>query len=115
MPGFVECLSTWRAAADVCVSASRYEGLPFHMIEAMACGLPVIASRVKGHEDLIQEGSNGLLYPYGDERAFQSCVLRLREGGQKFRHEMGDVACKLAIAYDLDAVLPRVMDAFLGM
>ncbi|MGN0597011.1 MAG: glycosyltransferase [Ruminiclostridium sp.] len=48
--------------SDCFVSSSRFEGLPFCVMEALYCGLPVIASDVKGHKDLIGE-SNGLLYP----------------------------------------------------
>jgi glycosyltransferase EpsD len=46
---------------DVAVSASLYEGLPFNIVEAMLCGLPVIASEVKGHRDLLA-GTEGVLF-----------------------------------------------------
>lgn len=61
------------------VSASRSEGLPFNIMEAMYAGLPVAASAVKGHTDLIASGQTGLLYPYGDEGAFSRAVLWLLE------------------------------------
>ena len=48
------------------ISASRYEGLPFNVLEALHYGKPVIASDVKGHKDLIKNGFNGYLYEYGD-------------------------------------------------
>ena len=48
------------------VSASEFEGLPFNIMEALYYGIPVIASDVKGHKDLIFDGINGYLYEYND-------------------------------------------------
>ena len=49
-------------SCDILVSASKMEGLPFNIMEAMLCGLPVIASDIKGHSDLITDGQNGILF-----------------------------------------------------
>ena len=43
-------------------------------MEAMACGLPAILTNVKGHEDLVQQGVTGELYPYDDRQAFCRAV-----------------------------------------
>jgi Glycosyltransferase len=48
-------------ALDLYVSASRKEGLPLALLEAMACELPVVATRVPGHVDVVEEGVTGLL------------------------------------------------------
>ena len=55
-PGQVSDLGDWYAAADICVSSSRYEGLPFNVMEGMHAGKPIVATRVKGHTDLVTEG-----------------------------------------------------------
>ena len=75
--GFVPGVQVCYHAADVCVSTSRSEGLPFNLMEAMYCALPVVATRVKGHEDLIREGKTGFLVPYGDENALCSVLKHL--------------------------------------
>lgn len=65
---------------DLYVSASRSEGLPFNILEAMEIGLPILASRIKGHEDLLGSCPDSL-YPDGDEDAFCKCLVeRKREG-----------------------------------
>ena len=112
MPGFVRDLGTWRAAADVCVSASRFEGLPFHVIEGMACGLPAVLSDVKGHEDLVGDGTAcGMRYPFGDAASFCACVERLM-GDADLRERMGKAACARAQRYDLRLVMPQVMGLY---
>ncbi len=47
--------------SDLLVTAAKMEGLPFNVMEALYCGVPVVASSVKGHADLIRNGENGLL------------------------------------------------------
>jgi glycosyltransferase EpsD len=67
-------------AADVYVSASEKEGLPFNILEALGCGKTVVASRVKGQEDIIEDGVSGFLYPFGDFNAFAELVKRIHSG-----------------------------------
>ena len=61
-------------ACDLYVSASTIEGMPFNLIEAMGCGKTVVASAVKGHTDLIEDGVSGFLYKAKDQKAFVACV-----------------------------------------
>lgn len=112
-PGQVSDIPGWLAASDVAVSASRSEGLPFNVMEAMAAGLPVAASAVKGHTDLIAEGETGLLFPYNDENAFSAAVRRLAEDGA-LRARMGHAGRQRVQRYRLDTVLPRVMALYLS-
>lgn len=107
MPGYVRDMSRWYAVADAAVSASRSEGLPFNIMEAMYAGLPVVASAVKGHTDLICEGVTGLLYPYGDEATCAKQVLRLLESAT-YRNSLVKEAKENVKQYVLQAVLPAV-------
>ena len=110
-PGYITDMARWYDMADIAISASRSEGLPFNVMEAMYCGLPVVASKVKGHTDLISDGETGLLYPYGDWSSCADQVLRLLEAPD-LAHNMAQKAREKVIQYDLDNVFPQVMSQY---
>jgi sugar transferase (PEP-CTERM/EpsH1 system associated) len=62
---------------DVFALTSRSEGMPLSVLEAWAAGVPVVASRVGGLPELIEDGRNGLLFPAGDEAALVEALRRL--------------------------------------
>ena len=63
--------------ADIYVSAARSDGTPVSLLEAMATGLPCIATRVGGIPEWIRDGENGLLVPPEDPEALAEAILRL--------------------------------------
>ena len=65
------------ANADLFVLNSTYEGLSHLLIEAMALGVPVIATRVGGNPELIEEEVSGLLIPSGDIAALHAAIKRI--------------------------------------
>ena len=65
---------------DLYVSASTIEGMPFNLIEAMGCGKTVLASRVKGHSDLIEDGKSGYLYELDNMKEFVRSVVDIYNG-----------------------------------
>lgn len=67
----------WLSAADLYVSASRIEGMPVAPLEAMACGLPVVASAAHGINDILPDGeaSGGLVVDIGDRDALASALI----------------------------------------
>jgi glycosyltransferase involved in cell wall biosynthesis len=65
-------------AADIFALPSRREGLPVALIEAMACGLPCVASRLPGSTDvLIEDNANGVFVPVGDSAALAAAIAGL--------------------------------------
>ena len=63
--------------ADIFIIPSRYEGLSIAMIEAMACGLPIIASDAPGIRPYIKHGANGLLFKKEDHNELSKNIIRL--------------------------------------
>ena len=64
---------------DLYVSASKSEGLPFNIVEALSCGKTVLASRVKGHSDILESGA-GILYELNNKWEFTDKVIDIFEG-----------------------------------
>ncbi len=111
-PGYVKDIGSLMLAADAAVSSSRSEGLPFNIVEAMLCSLPVVASRVKGNEDLVDDGVNGFLYDYDDIDGFTEAVETLYADRENARR-MGEAGRKRAESYTLGRVLPQVMKNYI--
>ncbi len=88
-PGFVTNMEDYYAKNDLSISASRSEGLPFNVLESLACGLPVVASCVKGHTDLIRPGENGELYEFGDIDSCIAAILRVRDNINTYKPTNG--------------------------
>jgi D-inositol-3-phosphate glycosyltransferase len=70
-------LAQYYAAADVFVMPSHYESFGMVVLEAMACGTPVVASKVGGLTSTVVSGETGFLVPQGDGQAFARAILRL--------------------------------------
>jgi len=68
--------------------SGRREGIPIVLMEAMASGLPVVASRLSGIPELVDHGRSGLLVPPGDPYAIADALERLNENST-LRHQMG--------------------------
>jgi glycosyltransferase involved in cell wall biosynthesis len=82
-------VSTLLADADVFVLSSRSDGLPMSVIEAMAAGLPVVASAVGGVHELVVDGETGLLVAPGDPAALAAALTRLASD-PAYRRRLGD-------------------------
>ncbi len=87
-------------ASDLYVSASKIEGMPFNIIEALGTGKTVLCSDIKGHRDLIKQGESGFLFPCDDIDAFVSSVVAIHGG---LRPDI-DAVLSTYKAYEWDSV-----------
>jgi len=76
------------ADSDIFVLPSRWEGLPYVVIEASMAGLPVVATRVGGIPELVEDGVTGFLVPPGNPEALSEAIQRLLDN-KDLRHQMG--------------------------
>lgn len=81
------------ARADIFVLPSLAEGMSNALLEAMACGLPCLASDISANAELIQDGVNGLLFPVGDARALAKRI-ELLLSDRALAQGLGDAARK---------------------
>ncbi len=83
--GFRSDLRELYEKVSVAASPSLYEGLPFAIMEFMAAGIPVVATDVAGHRDLVVHGETGLLVPPGDDLALADSLATLLEHPERAR------------------------------
>jgi glycosyltransferase involved in cell wall biosynthesis len=87
--GFRNDVAALLAAADALVVASRYEGMPNVVMEALASERPVVGTDVGGMPELVKEGVNGYLVPASDPHVLASAMTKLALAPHEQRLEMG--------------------------
>lgn len=107
--GYVDGMERLYPCCDVAVASSRIEGLPFNVLEALLCGLPVIARDTKGHRDLIVNGENGILYR--DGRDLERALIALYED-EALRDRFSQKAVGSAGPYLLERAFPAIMGVY---
>jgi glycosyltransferase involved in cell wall biosynthesis len=94
------CPSVWAEAAGLV------------NLEAAACGLPVVASRIGGIPEYLDDGRTGLLFPPGDARALADCLVRLLHD-RGLAQGMGEAAREMAVRrFSIDARLDGILDLY---
>ncbi len=88
VPGALGWQTNLYSSFDLYVTASSKEGLPLAPLEAMASGLAVVATRVPGHTDVVDDGTSGLLVPPGDDPAMSAAIESLLNDPER-RRRMG--------------------------
>jgi glycosyltransferase involved in cell wall biosynthesis len=94
-------------AADLCVVPSRSEGFSLAALEAMATGLPVVATRVGGLPEVVRDGETGVLVEADNPPALAKAVIRLL-ADPTLRAELAAAALASAQGYDIDAYCARL-------
>ncbi|RMH29455.1 MAG: glycosyltransferase [Candidatus Hydrogenedentota bacterium] len=110
------------AAADISILPSSREGFSNAILESLACGLPVIASRVGGNAEVLVSGENGFLLDMHDaapaplpDRGQFLAALRLLAGDAEKRTKMGQAALATARRFSLDTMVEATSRLYLEL
>ena len=109
-------IAPYYQAADVFAMPSRREGLPNVLLEAMASGLPSVASRLPGVTDwVIEDGTSGVLVPPGNAPALREALARLLRDAT-LRSRLGEAArARVARDYSIGTTADRFVDVYRGL
>lgn len=99
------------AAADIFFFTTLQEGMPRSMMEAMAAGLPCIASKIRGNVDLIENGKGGFLCAPTDSDSFADAIVKLAKSSQ-LRHKMSENNALSIKKYDIRVVEKEIERIF---
>ena len=102
-----EELPVYYSAADVCVVPSFYESFGLAALEAMACGTPVVASRVGGISTVVQHGRTGYLKSWRCPEAFANS-LEMLISSKSLQHSMGQAARRRAEDLSWEKIAGRI-------
>ena len=96
-------------SADITLASSTSEGLGLNIIEAMACGLPVVAYDNRGHREIISDRINGRLIPLNDCSELAKAVAELRISPEKVKRFTQN-ASESITRFDTDNVLRELYE-----
>jgi glycosyltransferase involved in cell wall biosynthesis len=98
-------------AADLFVLAPRNEGMGRAVVEALALGVPVIATSVGGLPEVLEEGASGVLVPPDDEEALAAALTGLADDAA-LRHELGRRGSARAVEYGAGRMVHRILNLY---
>lgn len=96
-------------AADICVASSIREGFGINLVEAMYCGLPVIATNNRGHVTVIKDNQNGFLVNTNDSKKMVKRVRQLIHDKETYKRMANQDASK----YDCNIIATELYDALI--
>ncbi|MEJ2502346.1 MAG: glycosyltransferase [Gemmatimonadota bacterium] len=112
LPGFVSNPWSYLARSAGYVSASRWEGFSLALLEAMACGAPVLHTDCDfGPREIIRDGENGFLVPVGDTPALADRLVQLA-GSQPLRNRLARAGRQDVGSYDMGRIGQRYEHLF---
>ncbi|MFQ6058894.1 MAG: glycosyltransferase family 4 protein [Anaerolineae bacterium] len=101
----------YRTAHLFCAPSTGFESFGIVLLEAMASGVPVVASDIAGYRSVLTHGEEGLLVKPEDERALAGAIIRLLRDSE-LRQEMGQRGRATARQYAWDRVAQQVLDYY---
>jgi len=110
LKGEVELIKAYRDN-DVFLFPTRLEGFGLSVVEAQACGLPVVSTSCSSIPEVVEDGETGILCPMDDVDAFVGAITRLREDGQLWS-DMSTAAAGRASQFSEEVALHQYIDIY---
>jgi glycosyltransferase involved in cell wall biosynthesis len=112
---FVLRIEDYYRAADLFILPSASEGMPNVLLEAMACGLPCIVTRISGATDLITHGKSGMLFDVRDEAGFQEALSHLLADPGRRLEIGGQARAQIVERFATTQIAARYIDLYRHM
>lgn len=109
--GFRTDIKELLRAADIFLFTSKQEGLARSLMEAMASGLPCVASKIRGNVDLLDEGKGGFLPEVTDVTGFSESLMKLADD-ELLRKRMSEYNLREINSYAVDSVAKEISEAY---
>lgn len=109
--GFRTDIKELLKAADIFLFTSKQEGLARSLMEAMASGLPCVASKIRGNVDLLDEGKGGFLREVTDVTGFSESLMKLADD-ELLRKRMSEYNLREINSYAVDAVAKEISEVY---
>ena len=103
MIGYLREIPKYMGLVDGAVSTARQEGLPISIVEAMATGLPIIATDCRGNRDLVKDNVNGFIVGIDDVEGMTRAIIKLLKS-EGLRRRFGEKSINLVEKYSLRSV-----------
>ncbi|MFB6231271.1 MAG: glycosyltransferase family 4 protein [Salinibacter sp.] len=113
--GYVENVEEYLIASDGFVLPSQSEGLPLSLIEAMACGLHCIGTRVGGIPDVVTDGENGILVVASDSGALKDAIWQLYSNREEARKLGENARTTVEQRFSMKAIAEAHVETFVGV
>ena len=108
--GYRKDIAQLYKASDLCCFPSIHEGLPVALMEAMACGLPAVCSRIRGNTDLIDKNGGILFDPHSVEECRQAIENMMKNDMKR----MGDTNKERVKNYSIDKIVSQMKSIYEG-
>jgi len=109
--GFRTDVKELLTGADIFLFTTRQEGLPRSMMEAMASGLPCVASKIRGNVDLIENGVNGFVCPTDDVEGYAEAIAKITADSE-LRETMRQNNLEKIKQYDVTVVEQQIRQIY---
>ena len=113
--GYKEEIAFYMSSFDLFVLPSYWEGLPVSLLEALAMGIPAVATDVRGNRDLIENGKTGILVPVGNAPALATAITFLMGNAQLASKMAQEAASRMAGDFSESVLVAKTSKVLRGL